>query len=114
ADPLAAHVPFQVAYVPDGHAPSGLLTHLHAQVVVEVRDLKSLLAKPGVVRQREAEIARSDDRHAQLAIEPEYLAEVALEVADVVADPTDAKLSEVGQVLADLGGIQVELLGQGL
>ena len=37
-----------------------------------------------------------------------------LEIADVVADAADAELAEVGEVLADLRGVQVELLGERL
>ena len=70
--------------------------------------------KPGIVGQREAEVARAHDGDAQLAIEPEDLAQVALQVPDVVADAAHAELAEVGQVLADLRGVQVELLGQRL
>jgi hypothetical protein len=35
---------------------------------------------------------------------------VAPEIADVVADTSDPELSEVRKVLANLGGVQVELL----
>jgi hypothetical protein len=39
---------------------------------------------------------------------------VALQIADVVADAADAELAEIREVLANLGGVQVELLGQRL
>ena len=39
---------------------------------------------------------------------------MALQIADVVADAADAELAEVGEVLADLRGVQMELLGQRL
>ena len=70
--------------------------------------------KPGIVGEREAEVAGADDRDAQLAIEAEDLAQVALQIADVVADAADAELAEVGEILANLRGVQVELLGQRL
>ena len=37
-----------------------------------------------------------------------------MQVLDVVADAADAELAEVGEVLADLRGVQVELLGERL
>ena len=70
--------------------------------------------KPGIVGEREAEVAGAHDRDAQLAIEAEDLAQVALQIADVVADAADAELAEVGEVLADLRGVEVELLGERL
>ena len=48
------------------------------------------------------------------AIEAEDLAQVALQIADVVADAADAELAEVGEVLADLRGVEVKLLGERL
>jgi hypothetical protein len=50
----------------------------------------------------------------QLLIESQNLTEMALQVADVVADPSNAEFAEIGQVLADLGGIEMELLGERL
>ena len=70
--------------------------------------------KPGIVGEREAEVAGAHDGDAQLAIEAEDLPQVALQVADVVADAADAELAEVGEVLADLRGVEVELLGERL
>ena len=37
-----------------------------------------------------------------------------MRILDVVADAADAELAEVGEVLADLRGVEVELLGQRL
>ena len=84
------------------------------QVVEQRRDLEALLAEAGIVGEREAEVAGAHDRDAQLAIEAEDLAQVPLQIADVVADAADAELAEVGEVLADLRGVQVELLGERL
>ena len=77
-------------------------------------DLEAFLTEPGIVGEREAEVAGAHDRHAQLAVEAEDLAEMPLQIADVVADAADAELAEVRQVLADLRGVQVELLGERL
>ena len=49
-----------------------------------------------------------------LPIEAEDLPEMAFQVADVVADAADAELAEVGEVLADLRGVQVELFREPL
>ena len=77
-------------------------------------DLEAFAAEARVVGQRQAEVAGAEHRHPQLAVEAEDLAQVQLQILDVVADAAHAELAEVGQVLADLGGVQVELLGQRL
>ena len=55
-----------------------------------------------------------DDRHPQPAIEAENLPEVAPQLLDVVAHAADAELAEVREVLADLRGVEMELLGERL
>ena len=77
-------------------------------------DLEAFLAEARVVGEREAEVAGADDGDAQLAIETEDLPQVPLQIADVVADAAHAELAEVGEILADLRGVQVKLLGQRL
>ena len=47
-------------------------------------------------------------------IEAEDLPQVPAQFLDVVADAADAELAEIRQVLPDLRGVQVELLGQRL
>ena len=97
-----------------GTPPRDCWPDLRAQVVEERDDLEPFLTEARVVGERETEIAGADDRHAELAIEAENLAQVALQIADVVADAADAELAEVRQVLANLRGVQVELLGERL
>src|SRR5438045_1487836 len=104
----------QLVDVVDRHAATRLLTDFGAQVVEEREDLEPFLPKPGVIRQREPEIAGADDRDAQFAIESENLSQMPLEVANVIADAADAELAEVREVLADLRRVQMELLGQRL
>ena len=70
--------------------------------------------KPGVVGEREAEVAGAHDGDADAAVQPEDLPQVPPQLLDVVADAADAELAEIRQVLPDLRGIQVELLGQRL
>ena len=48
----------------------------------------------------------------QPAVETENLPEVPLQILDVIADPADPKLAKIGEILANLGGVQVKLLGQ--
>src|SRR6185295_13821899 len=80
----------------------------------ERRDLETLAPEARVVRQRQPEIPRPHDGHAHPAIEPEDLPEVPAKILDVVPDATDAELSEVGEVLSNLGRVQMELLRQRL
>ena len=77
-------------------------------------DLEAFLAEAGVVGERQAEVAGAHDRDAQLAIEAEDLPQVPAQVLDVVADAADAELAEIREVLANLRGVEVELLGQRL
>src|SRR5438445_2719312 len=100
--------------VVDRHAAARFLTDLRAQVVEERDDLEAFLPESGIVGEREAEIAGAHDRDAQLAIEAEDLAQMALQVADVIADAAHAELAEVGEILSNLGGVQMELLGERL
>ena len=114
ADAVAPRDLLQIVDVVDRHAAARLLADLLAQVVEERRDLEAFLAEARIVGEREAEVAGAHDRDAQLAIEAEDLAQVALQIADVVADAADAELAEVREVLANLRGVQVELLGERL
>ena len=45
-------------------------------------------------------------------VDAEDLAQMAPQLLDVVADAADAELAKVGEILANLRGIEVELLGQ--
>src|SRR6185295_18002175 len=102
ADAFAPRDFLEIVDVVDRHAAARLLADLLAQVVEQRRDLEAFLAEPGIVGEREPEIAGAHDRDAQLAVETENLPEMALEIADVVADAADAELAEVGEVLANL------------
>ena len=96
------------------HAASGLLPHFRAQRIEQGRDLEAFLPEPGIVGEREAQVARAHDGHPELLVEAQNLAKVTLQVAHVVADTADAEFAEIGQVLADLRSVQVELLGERL
>ena len=114
ADAVAPRDLLEIVDVVDRHAAARLLADLVAQGVEQRRDLEPFLAEAGIVGEREAEVAGAHDRDAQLAIEAEDLPQVALQIADVVADAADAELAEVGEVLANLRGVQMELLGERL
>ena len=111
---VAARDLLQIADVVNRHAAPRLLADLLVPVVEERRDLEAFLPEPRIVGERKAQIAGAHDRDAQLLIQSENLTKMPLQVADVVADAADAELAEVRQVLADLRGVQMELLGQRL
>src|SRR5437879_5669056 len=57
-------------------------------------------------------MAKADEHHRPLAVEPEDLLELGLQPGHVVADAADAELPEVSEVLADLRRVQVESIGE--
>src|SRR5206468_3712705 len=64
-------------------------------------DPEPLARESLVVNQRRAEISEPDQRDRPLAIEAEDALELGLQPRDVVADPANAELAEVRQVLPD-------------
>ena len=105
----------QIVDVVDRHAAARLLADLRrSSVSNSADDLEAFLAEARIVGQRQPEVAGAHDGDAQLAIEAEDLPQVALQVADVVADAAHAELAEVREVLANLRGVQVKLLGERL
>ena len=105
---------FNCADVVDGDAACETVADLLVEHVEEGDDLEAFLPEAGVVGEREAEVAGAHDGHAEAPVEAEDLPQVPAEILHVVADAADAELAEVGEVLADLGGVQVELLGEAL
>src|SRR5678815_3565604 len=112
--PIAAHHPFQLLDVVDRYAAPRLVADLLVGRIEKCRDLEPFLTKPWVIGQRETEIAGTHDGHPQMAIEAENLPEVPAQFLDVVTDTSDAELAKVRQILANLRGVEMELLGQGL
>jgi hypothetical protein len=104
----------QLLDVVDGHAATRLVADLVGRRVEERRNLETLLAETGVVREREAEIARADNRDTQATVEPEDLAKVPPQFLDVVPDAANAELAEVREVFSNLRGVEMELLGEAL
>src|SRR5262249_61421411 len=83
-------------------------------VVEEGGNLESFLTKPRIVGQRQAKVPRADDGDAQFAIETENLPQMAAKIADVVADAANAKLTEIGEVLANLRRVQMKAFREAL
>src|SRR5438094_3377473 len=75
ADPFALRDFLQIVDVVDRHAEPRLLPHLLGPVVEQRGDLEPFPPNSPIVGQREPEVAGAHDRHAQLLIETENLAE---------------------------------------
>src|SRR5215831_3742368 len=114
ADAVTPRRLLKIADVVNGDAIARVLPDLRAEGIEEREDLEPFLTESRVIGKREAEVAGTDDGHAQLAVKAQDLSQVTLEVSYVVADAADAELAEVRKVFADLRGIQVELAREGL
>ena len=113
-DPFLADDALELADVVDGHAAPRLVADFGIGHVEERRDLEAFATKTGIVGQGQAEVAGAHHRDAEFSVKAQNLPEVALEILDVVSDAADAELAKIGQILADLCGVQVELLRQRL
>src|SRR4030095_10516503 len=111
---LAAHDLLQLLDVEDGDAATRFVADLLVGRIEECGNLESFLTESRVVGQGQTEIAGAHDRDAQMSIEPEDLPQVPAEVFDVVAHAAHAKLAEVREILPNLSGVEVELLGERL
>ena len=75
-------------------------------VGVEQRhDPEAAAAEAGVVGQRVAEVADADDDDRPVLGQPDLAGDLVAQVVDVVADAAGAVGAEVGEVLAQLGGV---------
>ena len=82
------------------------------RVGVEDRgDVDAVLREDRAAGDRLAEAAGPDQRDVVLALRPQDLADLAEQRVDVVADAALAELAEAGQVPADLGGVDVRVVG---
>src|SRR5262245_47309778 len=99
--------------VVDAHARAGMAADLVSLDVEERDDGKAFLTESGIVGERQPEVARAENRYAHGPVEPENHPQVALELFDVVPHAANAELTEVGQVFANLRGVQVELFREG-
>ncbi len=104
----------QLPDVENRHARARFLSDLARERVEQRRNLKAFLLKPGIVGERETEVAGAEDGDLEPAIEAENLPQVLLEILDVVADAAHAELAEVRQVFANLRGVEMKLMREGL
>src|SRR4030095_4676979 len=111
---LAAGDALQLLDVEDGHTPPRFVPDLLVSRVEERGNFEALLPESRVIRQRQTEIAGADKRDAQPPVEPQNLTEMTAQLFDVIADAADAEFTEVREVLSNLRGVEMELLGQAL
>src|ERR1043166_1859520 len=108
-EPIALGHALQFLDVVDGHPAARFVTDLFVRRVEERGDLEAFLAKPGIVRERESEIARAHDGHTKTSIQAEDLTQMSPQLLDVIADAANAELAEVREVLSDLRGVEMKL-----
>ena len=80
--------------------------------VEQRRDLEAADGEAGVAGQRLTEVADADQRDRAVHGEPEGAGDLLGQGRDVVADAADAVRAEVGQVLAQLRGVDAGRGGQ--
>src|SRR5439155_8630272 len=80
--------------------------------VEEGRDVEAAGGEPRVPRQGVTEITHPDEGHRPVLGEAEHLLDLADEGGHVVADAAGAVRAQVGQVLAQLGGVDAGGVGQ--
>src|SRR6185503_5095296 len=112
--PFTTRDALQFLDVEDGHPAPRFVPNLLVGRIEERRNLEPLLTKPRVVGQRQTEVAGADNGDAQPAVEPQDLTKVAAQLLHVVADTADAEFTKICEVLSNLRGIEMELLGQSL
>ena len=95
------------------HAASRSLANLVAGGIEECGNLKPFVAESRVVCERKAKVTGAHDRDANGLLDAENLPQVASEFLDIVADASNAKLAKIGEILANLRRVEVELLGEG-
>src|SRR5687768_7016666 len=112
--PLLPGHTLQLADVVNRDPASRLVANLLVGGIEQRGNLEPLLPEAWIVRERETEVTGTHDGHAQMPVESEDLAEMPAQILDVIADSPNAELSEIREVLANLGGIQMELFRQRL
>ena len=76
--------------------------------------MEACFAEPVVVGQGGTEVADSHNDDAEVTGQTKRLADLLSELRTVVADAAHTVRSEEGQILANLGGVDVEPLGDHL
>ena len=77
-------------------------------------DAKILLVESHVIGQGHPQIARTHNADPMLPVQTKDLTEMGPQLGHVVADAPHPEFAEIGQVLADLGRVQLKLFGQSL
>ncbi len=78
------------------------------------RDRKAALAEAAVSRKRLAEIACTNDDDRPIVRQTEFTADLIHQECNLVADASSAIAAEIGQVLANLGGVDAGEFGEAL
>jgi hypothetical protein len=60
----------------------------------------------------EPEVTGTDDKQAPFAVESENFDHVLTEFANVIANPTNAKLAKIGEIFPNLSRVEVESFRQ--
>src|SRR4051812_16627857 len=101
----------QLVGVADPRGPD-LLADLGLVGVEDRHDAEAMVGEDVRGRDRAAEVARAEQRDVVLAARAQDLADLRDERVDVVAHPALAELAEAGEVAADLGRVDVGVLGE--
>src|SRR5919201_1062767 len=91
---------------------AGPATDLLGIGVEDGRDVDPVLGEDRRARDRLPEASRADERDVVLALRPQDLANLAEQAVDVVAHAALAELAERREVAADLGRVDVRVVGQ--
>ncbi|RPI50814.1 MAG: hypothetical protein EHM55_20450 [Acidobacteria bacterium] len=100
----------ELADVEYRHPGTRALSNLRGQRIEQCDDLKPFLLKPGIIGEGEPQVSRAENGDFEAPIESENLAEVLLEILDVIAHAAHAELPEVRQVFPDLRRVEMKLL----
>src|SRR5687768_2323152 len=113
-DLLAPDNLLQLLQIMNGYAALRFVADLGLGDVEHGDNLEAFALESRIVGERQAKVAGAHDGHAQLAIKAEDLAQVPLEILDVIANAPHAEFAEIRKVLADLRRVEMELFGQRL
>ena len=105
------HHVLQLDQVGDGQAMDPLADQLRGRID-QPDHPEAAAVEAAVVGQRGAQVAQPDDDHRPVVGRAHLAADLAEQVLHVVADPPGAVRAEMGQVLAQLGGVDPGRLGE--
>src|SRR5215467_4717393 len=67
-----------------------------------------------VIGQSHPQVSQADYSHPALLVQTENLHQMLAQILDVISDAAHAEFAEIGQVLANLRRIEIELVGHRL